>query len=213
MTHARPKRYLSLPPATLSVWLLACLSIVPELVLTGADLGIWGDRGWRLAAYQYGGFWSGLLIDWRPNYPMQSIVMFVTYGFLHGGVLHLFFNVMALLSLGPVLAARLGEWWFLGLYATSQLIGALVFAGVGPVDAPMIGASGALFGLAGAWLADRHARRARLGMSTWPTIRVVLWLVAINAALWWALAGSLAWETHLGGFIAGWGFLRVFGRR
>ena len=66
------------------VLFLACL--LPEIVLSGADYGLWGDPGWRLWAWQHGGFWTGLLGNWRPNYAAQPWLMFLTYGFLHGGL-------------------------------------------------------------------------------------------------------------------------------
>lgn len=200
-------------PVTPGIWLLLGLSVIPELVLTGSDMGVWGGTYWRPAAYQYGGFWAGLLDDWQPNYPLQPALMFVTYGFLHAGLWHLALNMLALVSLAPQLAAQLGERHVLGLYALAQLCGALGFALLGPVDAPMIGASGALFGLAGAYLADRHARHVRMGRSPWPVYRVLLWLVVLNVVFWWALEGQLAWETHLGGFIAGWLYARLVGKR
>ena len=67
-----------------------------------------------------------------------------------------------------------------------------------------VGASGALFGLAGALMAWAYVDRftARLGL--WPIARVGALLIAINVAMYWALDGQLAWQTHLGGFVAGW---------
>lgn len=68
----------------------------------------------------------------------------------------------------------------------------------------MVGASGALFGLAGAWLAwdgqEARAHRAPL----WPVLGRMAGLVVLNIALWVLQGGLLAWETHLGGFVAGW---------
>jgi membrane associated rhomboid family serine protease len=68
----------------------------------------------------------------------------------------------------------------------------------------MVGASGALFGLAGGLLAWNYVDRFTFRERLWPVARVVLFLVAMNLAMWWALEGQLAWETHLGGFIVGW---------
>ncbi len=77
----------------------------------------------------------------------------------------------------------------------------------------MVGASGALFGLAGAWLVDEirrmQSQRDRL-------LRGVLGLVAlltINAVAWVLQGGQLAWETHLGGLLAGLVFAAVWGGR
>ena len=130
--------------------------------------------------------------------------MFLTYGFLHGGIVHMATNMLTLVSLGPLVAERTGARGLAVLYAGSILGGAGGFGLLAESYNPMVGASGALFGLAGGLLAwdyvDRFTLRARL----WPVARMTLLLVAMNLALWWALDGQLAWETHLGGFVAGW---------
>lgn len=203
------------PPSSLPAWwgwvvrngavlgiFIACL--LPEAVLLGADLGFWGQSDWRIWAWQHGGFWVGLLGNWRPNYAAQPWLMFITYGFLHGGPMHFALNMLTLWSLGPPLVDRMGNRRFLVLYALSLLGGALGFALLSRIPQPMVGASGALFGLAGAHLglAYQHLRRRQASMK--PLIRAVAGLVALNILLWWAMHGMLAWETHLGGFIAGW---------
>ncbi|MFA5539697.1 MAG: rhomboid family intramembrane serine protease [Gemmobacter sp.] len=184
--------------------LMLCLGA--ELVLLGADLGWWGGGRWRALAYHNGGFWVGLLRDWRPNYPAQPWAMFVTYGFLHSGPVHLAVNMITLVSLGRAVQARLGQGRFLAAYALSVLGGALGFALLSSSPQPMVGASGALFGLAGVILAqeygDLRAARAR----PWPVVWAVLLLLALNVVMYWAMDGLLAWQTHLGGFVAGWLF-------
>jgi membrane associated rhomboid family serine protease len=42
--------------------------------------------------------------------------------------------------------------------------------------------------------------------------QAVLFLAGINLVLWWAMAGQLAWEAHLGGFVAGWVLGRLLDR-
>ena len=68
----------------------------------------------------------------------------------------------------------------------------------------MVGASGGLFGLAGAILAWEYVDRFVLREALWPVARAVLLLVALNVLLYYAMDRLLAWEAHLGGFIAGW---------
>jgi membrane associated rhomboid family serine protease len=179
-----------------------CVGI--EAVLQGADLGLWGSPRWRGLVYQYGGFWRGLLDNWQPNYAAQPAVMFASYSFLHGGLAHLLVNMITLVSLGRVVVERAGQARFAVIYALSLLGGAAGFAALSPAVQPMVGASGALFGLAGAitgW--EYSARRgAREGMG--PILRVVGLLVGLNAVMYWAMDGNLAWQAHLGGFLAGW---------
>ena len=184
------------------VLFVACL--IPELILSGADYGLWGDPGWRLWAWQHGGFWTGLLGNWRPNYAAQPWLMFLTYGFLHGGVIHFGVNMLTLFSLAPPLVERMGQGRFLLLYMASMIGGGLGFALLSQSPQPMVGASGALFGLAGAVMALSWQYLRARGESLRPVIRSLLWLAVLNAVLWWAMSGMLAWETHLGGFVVGW---------
>ena len=184
------------------VLFLACL--LPEIVLSGADYGLWGDPGWRLWAWQHGGFWTGLLGNWRPNYAAQPWLMFLTYGFLHGGVIHFGVNMLTLFSLAPPLVERMGQGRFLLLYMASMIGGGLGFALLSQSPQPMVGASGALFGLAGAVMALSWQYLRARGESLRPVIRSLLWLAGLNLVLWWAMSGMLAWETHLGGFVVGW---------
>jgi len=186
--------------ALLGLVVLACIAV--EAALLGADAGLWGSPRWRPLAYQYGGFWAGLLRDWQPNYAAQPVAMFLTYSLLHAGPGHLAGNMIGLASLGDLAVARLGARGFMALYAMSAAGGALAFALLTASSAPMIGASGAIFGLAGAWtIWDRRARRGagQRDRSLW----LMLGLVALNAGMWWIQDGQLAWEAHLGGYIVG----------
>ncbi|MFZ1725598.1 MAG: rhomboid family intramembrane serine protease [Albidovulum sp.] len=195
------------------VWGLIFACLLPELILLGADWGLWGALNWRSLAYQYGGFWAGLLGNWRPNYPAQPYFMFASYGFLHAGPVHFLINMFTLLSLGPPLVRAIGAGRFLMLYSLSLIGGAVGFAALSAASAPMIGASGALFGLAGAYLAREYTRRTARALPVWPVLRAMIWLGVLNLVLWWAMHGQLAWQTHLGGFVAGWVFIAGYGTR
>ena len=186
------------------LWGLIAVCSVIELALLAADHGLIGPARLRRLAYDYGGFWPGLLADWRPNYTGQPWAMFVTYGFLHGGFAHLLVNMITLWSLGRVVLARVGAWGFGALYLATILGGAVGFALLAPGLRPMVGASGALFGLIGGVLAWTYIDRFTHAAGLWPVARAVLLLIALNLVLWWAMDGQLAWETHLGGFVTGW---------
>jgi len=187
----------------LALWVLVGLCVLPEVVLLGADLGIWGAAGWRSLAYGWFGFWPGLLYDWRPNYPLQPLAMFVTYGFLHVGVLHMVVNMVTLWSLGRAVIDRAGGPGFLALYVASLMGGAMGFGLLTNTTIPMVGASGALFGLVGGVLVWAVIDRRRAGLTLWPVGRAVAVLVALNGVLWVVAGGQLAWQTHLGGLLTG----------
>lgn len=186
------------------IWVVIAACSLIELALLMGDIDLWGDRRLRAMAYEWGGFWPGLLQDWQPNYPGQSIAMFLTYGFLHGGPLHLIVNMLTLWSLGYAVLARVGPWGFAALYGASLLGGAIGFGLIAETFRPMVGASGALFGLAGGLLAWNYVDRFTFRETLWPVARIALFMIAMNVAMWLALEGQLAWETHLGGFLIGW---------
>jgi membrane associated rhomboid family serine protease len=177
---------------------------VIEAVLSLADLGVFGRVHLRQLVLYYGAFWPGLLGNWKPNYPAQPYAMFLTYGFLHGGPVHLVVNMIALWSLGRAVLGRAGQGGFIIIYVGAILGGGVGFALLTSGLRPMVGASGALFGLLGAILAWEYVDRGANRESRWRVARVVLLLVALNLVLWWAMDGQLAWQTHLGGFLAGW---------
>ena len=188
------------PPAVVFVIIAIC--IIAEIAILTADSGLTNNPRLRNTIYEFGGFWPGLLDGWRENYPGQRFFMFLTYGFLHGGVLHLAMNMYTLWVLSIPIAERAGTSGFMQIYVGSILGGAIGYATLSASPVPMVGASGALFGLAGA-LAAWIAQDLR-GRALWTTIsRISAYLIGVNVVMYWALDGRLAWQTHLGGFVAG----------
>ncbi len=187
--------------------LIIVLCTVPELALQGADWGVWGSARWRPLTYQNGAFWAGLLQGWQPNYAAQPYTMFVTYAFLHAGAAHLVVNMITLFSLGGEISRRAGQSHMLLIYGASILGGAIGFGLLGTVVQPMVGASGALFGLAGAWVTWDVWAALRVSPALKTLAYALLWpvtfLVGLNLVMLWATGGKLAWETHLGGCLAG----------
>ena len=188
------------------VWLIVALCVVVETFLTLADYGLFSSARFRNQAYENAGFWIGLLEDWHANYPVQPYTMFISYAFLHGGIIHLTVNMLTLLNLGPLVLGRIGQMRFALLYVLSMLGGAAGFATLSDSFRPMVGASGALFGLAGAIAAWEYIDRFTAKLRLWPVVQLVGVLIALNVVMWWAMEGQLAWQTHLGGFVAGWVF-------
>jgi len=208
----RPDRQADSRPWPALLGLLAlCTGI--EAVLSAADAGLIGSRLWRPLAYQYGAFWPGLLHNWAPNFPVQPGTMFLSYSLLHAGPAHLAGNMVTLLSLGSLVSQLAGRRQMLMIYAAATLGGAAAFGLISDTAQPMVGASGALFGLAGAWQYHDLTERRASGRSLWPVIQVVAGLIVLNLLLWVLMAGRLAWETHLGGFVTGWAVAALVHRR
>ncbi len=148
-----------------------------------------------------------------PSEALRAPWTFVTYMFLHGGLGHLFFNMLSLFFFGPRLEARLGGGAFLGLYFSSGVMGGLLSLAMAP-NAAIIGASGAVFGvmLGYAWFWPRDQ------ILIWGIIPIESrWLVLLMTAmsLWSGFSGgdNIAHFAHLGGFLGGFLFLRLLAGR
>lgn len=184
-------------------WIMG-VCILIELVLQAADLGLIGSPLWRSRAYQNGAFWPGLLGGWQANYTAQPALMFVTYAFLHGGFWHLAGNMFTLLVLGRIVSGYFSPRDLLLLYAISILGGAAAFGAMSLSPQPMVGASGAVFGLAAAWQYRDCAGIASGRARVWRLALGIGFLVAVNLLIWLVFDWALAWQTHLGGVVAGW---------
>jgi len=119
----------------------------------------------------------------------------ITGGFLHAGLAHLFFNMMFLFFMGPMLESSIGPVSFVFVYFASLLggsFGALLFQ----PDVPTVGASGAAFGVLGALIVVAHARRIPIWQSG---LGITL---AINIVFSLSIRG-ISIGGHLGGLVAG----------
>ncbi len=146
-----------------------------------------------------------------PMYVLVQPWTIVTYMFLHGGLTHILFNMLGLFFFGPRLEEELGSKHFLGLYFCSGIVGALL-SFVTP-NVAIIGASGALYGV-------------MLGFAYyWPQERIFIYgiipvpartMVALMTGL--SLLGgfgggdNIAHFAHLGGFVGGFLYLKLFVR-
>jgi membrane associated rhomboid family serine protease len=118
----------------------------------------------------------------------------LTAAFLHGSVIHLALNMYALYLFGPPLEAAFGRARFLALYVVAALGGSAASYAVASPGQPSLGASGAVFGLLGAFfVVNRRLRRDSSGL---------LVLLAINLAYGF-IAPNIDWRAHLGGLVTG----------
>jgi membrane associated rhomboid family serine protease len=111
------------------------------------------------------------------------------------GILDIAFNMWALYVVGPGLEQMLGRVRYLTVYLLSAVGGSVLFYYLAPQDVPALGASGAIFGLFGAWFVV--SRRLHLDS------RGIVMLIAINLALSFFYRSTIAWQDHVGGLITG----------
>jgi membrane associated rhomboid family serine protease len=152
---------------------------------------------------------------------------YVTYAFVHGGWLHLIVNMLFMWVFADNVEDAFGHGAFLILYLLCAIGAALVHTLIAPQsEAPLIGASGAVGGVLGAYLLLYPKARIwillfmRLPLPIPALYVVVGWLVLQVVSLYLSPPDdvSVAWWAHIGGFA--WGFLStlilrsrlVFGR-
>ena len=119
----------------------------------------------------------------------------LTTALVHGSVLHVLLNMYTLWILGQILEPMLGRARFLSLYLLSGLAGSLGVLFLANPGQPVVGASGAIFGLMGAFLVIQR----RLGGSS----TQLLILVGINLVIGFLPGLNIAWQAHVGGLIGG----------
>ena len=159
----------------------------------------------------------GLSASW-PGTVLERAVPFLSYMGLHGSWSHLIINCCFLLAFGPVVARRLGPVLFLLFFLVCGVAGALTYLAFNwGSPMPVIGASGAISGLMAA------ALRMLPGQAPWaepgsaPLAPIFSRQILIFTAVWGAInllagvtglglggeGGLVAWQAHLGGYVAG----------
>jgi membrane associated rhomboid family serine protease len=172
-------------------WTLVAINVAVYLV-TWVRPGIVNDLEMLgYASYPGGGALHGVAAgEWYR---------LITSAFLAGpsglGFADILFNMWALIFVGPALEGLLGRMRFLAVYLLSAVGGAVMYYFLAPQNYPAVGASGAIFGLFGAWFVV--ARRLHLDS------RGIVALIAINLALSFWLHNIIAWQDHIGGLLTG----------
>jgi membrane associated rhomboid family serine protease len=110
------------------------------------------------------------------------------------GITHILFNRWALWAVGPALEQVLGRWRFLALYVLSGLGGSVLLYLVGAANSSAVGASGAIFGLFGAYFVIGR----RFGGPVGP----IVVLLVINLVITFSVPG-ISWQGHVGGLAVG----------
>jgi rhomboid protease GluP len=120
--------------------------------------------------------------------------------FLHIGVLHLLFNLYALNALGPLVEGYFGTSRFLAVYVLAGLFGSLASFAFSP--AISAGASGAIFGLAGATTVYFLRYRENFGARGRAILQNMLVVIGVNLAFGMMAQGIDNWG-HMGGLVGG----------
>jgi len=130
----------------------------------------------------------------------------VTSMFLHGGLFHLITNMWVLLIFGNNIEEAFGRIKYLAMYLTAGLIATLAFIAMRPEGTtPLVGASGAIAGVLGAYLLlhPRAQVLALIGFVLLFPLPAWVFLGGWFALQFWNADPSVAWEAHVFGFIVG----------
>jgi membrane associated rhomboid family serine protease len=146
-----------------------------------------GIGGAVTAAIQYAGFYSypQAFEPWRM----------ITTVFAHASILHIALNMYTLWIFGTLLEPMLGRVRYLVLYLLSGLAGSVGVLLIASPTTPVVGASGAIFGMMGAFLVIQR----RLGGNA----TQLLILVGINLVIGFIPSFGIAWQAHVGGLVGG----------
>ncbi|MFQ6108191.1 MAG: rhomboid family intramembrane serine protease [Candidatus Aminicenantales bacterium] len=145
----------------------------------------------------------------------------VTSMFLHGGLFHLFGNMLYLWIFGNNIEDFLGPVRFVLFYILSGLGASLTHILLHPnSQIPMIGASGAIAGVLGAYLILYPGARVLTLVFLFFFIRIIPIPAAIILGFWFllqvfniGLGGGVAWFAHIGGFLIGIGLIKIHTRK
>jgi membrane associated rhomboid family serine protease len=124
----------------------------------------------------------------------------ITAMFLHAGLLHIALNMYALYLFGYLIENAFGPARFIAIYFVAGFLASVTSFAFGPVGEVGVGASGAIFGLLGAWVAYNYRRR-----SSPPAAAQLQWaliLILLNTVLAISFR-AIDWRAHLGGLVAG----------
>jgi len=202
-----------------TAWVVRVL-LLANVVLFLVELG----QGAALSAflYRFGVVPANWLLT-DPSDLLEWPALFLTLltsQFLHGGLLHLGFNMLYLWIFADNVEDRLGPGWFLVLYLGSGIVAAVAQILVSPNSSiPMVGASGAIAGILGAYLllfpSARVLTLVPMGFY-WRVVEVPAFLfLGVWFLLQWvhgvttigqvAAVGGVAFWAHIGGFVSGMG--------
>ncbi|MEO1200848.1 MAG: rhomboid family intramembrane serine protease [Pseudomonadota bacterium] len=191
------------------------LIVVNVLIFVVFQSGLIGGQG-EAIAFTYGMI-PAVVMDIRdlpPEYAVFSDtwepITLITYQFLHGGWMHLIGNMAFLWVFGDNIEDALGHFKFLIFYLLCGVAAGLCQILIEPgSQAPVIGASGAVAGIIGAYLMLHPKVKVWvLVMMRIPIRLSAMWVLGfwIGFQIFMAFAfpdEAVAWWAHIGGFIAG----------
>ncbi len=194
-----------LPPIVVA---LALLILGIELVFQAGARGFAGGQdavGWRLEAIRTYAF-SAPILDWMietGRWPLEHVIRFVTYPFIHLSFTHALMVIVFLLALGKMVGEVFGTMAVLVVFFLSAVIGALAYGLLVDSPAPLVGGYPAVYGLIGSytfmlWVALAGTQQNQ--MRAFTLIGILMGLQLVFGLLF---GGGKDWVADLSGFATG----------
>jgi len=151
-------------------------------------------------------FTGQIMVHFGANYGPDTLSgqwwRLVTYMFLHGGLLHIAFNMWCLWDLGALAESLYGRWTFGAIYLITGIGGGLASVAWNP-SVLSVGASGAIFGLAGALIASFYLGEFSLPkVAIGGTLRSLVVFAGFNL-FFGGVVGGIDNACHIGGLVSG----------
>lgn len=194
-----------LPPVLVALFLImAGIELAFNLGargLAGGPMAV----GWRNQAIETYGF-SGLVFDWMMDtgrWPLDHLIRFVTYPFVHVSFTHALFALVILLAMGKIVAEALGSLRFLVVFVFSAAVGALAWGLILDDTRFLIGGYPPVYGLIGSFTYLMWVKLGQVGAPQARAFTLIGFLLAIQLIFAILFGGGSDWVADIAGFVAG----------
>jgi membrane associated rhomboid family serine protease len=161
--------------------------IVIALIVANVAVYVWEETNFNRAEQRFALWPNGVYYE-------HQWYRLITSAFLHANFEHIALNMVTLAIIGPAVEAEVGAVRFLAMYLLAAVGGSVAYDILAPSASVGLGASGAIFGIMGAYYVLARLRR-------WD-VQTITGLLIVNIVFSFTVSG-VAWQAHLGGLVAG----------
>ena len=177
------------------VWVIIIVNLMffVAMLVSGEGRYPWGD--YQEVISDRFTYYLGLI----PYYFIERPWTIITSIFIHAGFGHIFGNMITLYFFGSFLHRLIGSGRFLLVYFVGGIVGNVLYLLLGDSLSIAVGASGAVYAIAGVLV----VMMPRLTVRLYFIIPMPLWVVVLIFFVVWSFIPGVAWEAHMGGLAVG----------
>lgn len=196
----------SLPPAVI---VLAAVIFGVEMLFVLSKAGLFqggtaGVDATRTYAIQHYGFWDTAFAWMVENrrWPLEHVIRFVTYPFVHYNFTHMVFVMVFVLALGKMVGEAFNSLAVLIIFFVSSIVGALAYGLILNDPSPLVGGYPGAYGLIGGFTLILWIGYGRVGANQYRAFTLIGFLVGMQF-IFGLMGASNRWLSELSGFAAG----------